>query len=92
MSEPKRVMMVCRDQETAKDASDMFKHVAAALSAVEAYIDAACELDEDAADFHDKIGPLLMRLSMTLVALYPDYRQMSTDIKSIGDFSDVKTI
>lgn len=83
----KKVYMICSDDETAKDVGDCLKRVSAALSAVNSYVDACCELDEDADDFMDKIGPVQMRMTMTLISLYPNARQFDLDIQSIGNFT-----
>lgn len=87
MEKPDTVYMICRSDETGKLVGDCLKRVAATMSAFNSYIDAAVEIDEDAPDFFDKIGPPLERLTMTVVNLYPDPRQFEADIKSIGDFT-----
>ncbi len=90
--QPRKVLMVCPDDETAQEVGDCLKRVSAALSAVNSYIDACCELNEEAADFMDKIAPVQMRMTMTFMELYPNARQFELDIQSIGDFTVRKII
>ena len=82
-----RVFMVCGDDETAKDVGDCLKRVSAAMSAVDAFSDKCTEVDEDADDFEEVFAPILNRLILTLMALYPNPKQMAMDIKSLGDFT-----
>jgi hypothetical protein len=56
------------------------------LSAVDSFSDKMTELDEDGPNLTAQVGPLLERLTLTLMQLYPNARQMAADVKSIGDF------
>lgn len=82
-----RVFMICGDDETAKNVGDCLKRVASTMSAMDTYFDKICELDEDAPDFEDKFAPVLSRLTMTMMAIYPNPKQIQGDIQSIGDFT-----
>lgn len=86
-NQEKRVFLVCTDEELAKDVGDCLKRVSAALSSVNAFVDASCDLDENSPDFEQKIGPVLHRLILTLIELYPNPKQFDADIKAIGDFT-----
>lgn len=91
MSKESRIYMVCEDDETAKEAAIMFQRVSAALSAVDTFADKMSDLDEDAPNLDDLAAPLITRLTLTLMQIYPNARQMSVDVKSIGDFT-VRTV
>lgn len=86
---PARVFMVCENEEVGKDAGELFKRVAAALAAVNVYFDRACATDDDATELElcKELAPALERLTLTLMALYPNAGQFDADIKSIGDFT-----
>lgn len=86
--ESKRVFMVCEDEPTRKDLADMLKRVSSTMAAVEIFMDKLTEMDEDVPGAEDLAWPLVHRMMLTLVSLYPTGpRQMQEDIKSIGDFS-----
>lgn len=82
-----KIFMICTDEQTGRDAGELLKRVAAAMSAIDSFSDKMCELDEDAPDLDAKVGPLIERLTLTLMSIYPNANQMRADIKSIGDFT-----
>lgn len=86
-----RIYMICTSEEVQRESAAMLKRVSAALSAVDTFFDKLTELDEDNPDFVRELGPVLHRLTVTLMALYPNARQMAVDVKTIGDFT-VRTI
>lgn len=86
-----RIYMICTSEEVRADAAEMLKRVSAALSAVDTFFGKLAELDEDGPDFVRELGPVLHRLTATLMALYPNARQMAADVKTIRDFT-VRTI
>lgn len=88
---PDKIYMVCTSEDVRKDAAEMFKRVSAALAAVDTFSDKMTELDEDDPNIADAAAPLVIRLTMTLMQLYPNAKQMAVDVKSIGDFT-VRTI
>lgn len=85
--EQQKVFLVCTDDETANNVGDCLKRTAAALSAVDIFFDATCQLDEDAADFEEKFTPIYTRFVMTMMALYPNSEQIVADAKTFGDFT-----
>lgn len=85
--EQDRIFMVCGSDGVAKDMGDMLKRVASALSAVDVFSDFMCKLDEDDPNLADTAAPAITRLTLTLMQLYPNARQFTEDIKSIGDFT-----
>lgn len=89
--QPAKIYMVCTSEEVRADAAEMFKRVSAALSAVDTFSDKLTEIDEDGPDFEQEFAPVLNRLILTLMTIYPNSRQMAVDVKSIGDFT-VRTI
>jgi hypothetical protein len=88
MNETRKIFMVCQDEETRKDAADMLKRVSSIMAAVETFVDKLTELDEDAPGAEELAWPMLNRLMLTLMNIYPNGpQQMQVDIKSIGDFT-----
>ena len=86
-TEQKKILMVCYDDETQRDAGEMFKRVSAALSAVDTFCDASAKLDENAPNLTQQYAPLIERLVLSLMAIYPISEQLAIDAKSIGDFT-----
>ena len=91
MSDKTQVLMVVRTDKDSAEVSAMFKRVSSAMSAIMTFSDKMAELDEDGPNLTAEVGPLLARLTLTLMSIYPNSRQMDVDIESIGDFS-TKTI
>jgi hypothetical protein len=91
MEKPIKVLMVCETEADGADVSAMLKRISSALSAVDSFSDKMTELDEDAPNLTEQVAPMLERLTLTLMSIYPDARQMAADVKAIGDFT-VRTI
>lgn len=85
--EPIKAFMVCENEDDGREVAAMLKRVAAALSAVDSFSDKMCELDEDSPELTSHVAPLLERLTLTLMSLYPNSEQFAEDIKAIGDFT-----
>lgn len=84
--------MICENEETRLDVADMLKRVSSSMSALEVFSDKMADLDEDDPNLTSKVAPMVERLSLTLIMLYPNGpSQMQADIKSIGDFSVKET-
>ena len=86
-----RIMMVARTESDRSEAANLMKRVSSAMSVVLTFSDKMADLDEDDADLANQCAPLIERLMLTLMSIYPDQRQMMADIKSFGDFT-VRTI
>jgi hypothetical protein len=82
-----RVAMVCETESEAADVRNMLTRIAAALSAVDTFHDKMSDLDEDAPDLTAQVAPLIERLTLTLMGIYPNPRQFDLDIKAIGDIA-----
>jgi hypothetical protein len=85
--QPSKVYMVCTDDQTSVDVGKLLKRVSSAMSAIDSFHDRMCELDEDSPNLENQVSPLLERLTLTLMSIYPNPAQMQADIKSIGDFT-----
>ncbi|MBX3288425.1 MAG: hypothetical protein KF855_03675 [Acidobacteria bacterium] len=82
-----RVLMICKNEEASSDVSELLGRVSSSMAAIETFVDGMVQLDEDGPELADKAAPMLERLFLTLINIYPNAGQMTADIGSIGDIA-----
>ena len=81
-----RVLMICPNSQVERDVNELFKRAAGVLQLVENFADAAVELDTDAPDFREKVGPPLEDFFIGIVRLYPNSAQVKGKHRNFSQF------
>lgn len=80
----RQIVVVCPSTEVNNDFAAFASRTKKALQIMQRFIDAGCELDENAPDFEKKIYPLIAQLMFDFGTNYPTPNVLKTDIKTLS--------